>query len=169
MARVTQPLREEHQTLLPHVEQLRSVADRVGETTLSELRAALDQARGFLTGTLIPHASAEEQVLYPEVERLLGARGATETMSWDHRAIHHLIQELESLGAQIGDGALGSGEAMELRRVLYGLYTLVRVHFEKEEEIYLPLLDQRLSTSEATELFRRMEEAAAKARGGGAS
>lgn len=30
----------------------------------------------------------------------------------------------------------------ELRRVLYGLYTPLRVHFAKEQEIYFPILDE---------------------------
>jgi hypothetical protein len=44
--------------------------------------------------------------------------------------------------------------------VLYGLYALVKVHFAKEEEVYLPLLDARLQPREAREMFAGMEEAA---------
>ena len=49
--------------------------------------------------------------------------------------------------------------------MLYGLYTLVKVHFAKEEEIYLPLLDARLTAAEAREMFLAMEAAAAEAKG----
>jgi hypothetical protein len=48
--------------------------------------------------------------------------------------------------------------------VLYGLHTLVKVHFNKEEEIYLPLLDKSLTAEEAGEMFGKMEEAAAYAK-----
>jgi hemerythrin-like domain-containing protein len=48
--------------------------------------------------------------------------------------------------------------------LLYGLYTLVRVHFTKEEEVYLPLLDRSLSDDEAKAMFESMEAAAATAR-----
>ncbi len=44
--------------------------------------------------------------------------------------------------------------------MLYGLHTLVKVHFAKQEEIYLPLLEARLTAPEATELFGQMEAAA---------
>jgi hemerythrin-like domain-containing protein len=54
--------------------------------------------------------------------------------------------------------------ANDLRRVLYGLYTLVKVHFAKEEEVYLPLLDARLSEQEAQAMFARMEDAAHQAK-----
>jgi hypothetical protein len=48
---------------------------------------------------------------------------------------------------------------------LYGLYALVKVHFAKEEEVYLPLLDARLTTGEAHAMFEAMEAAAKAAKG----
>jgi iron-sulfur cluster repair protein YtfE (RIC family) len=54
-------------------------------------------------------------------------------------------------------------EHRELRRILYGLYALVKLHFAKEEEIYLPLLDRRLSSEEGRDLFEAMEKEAARA------
>lgn len=54
--------------------------------------------------------------------------------------------------------------ANDLKRVLYGLYTLVKVHFAKEEEVYLPLLDANLSVKEAREMFEAMEAAAGEAK-----
>jgi hypothetical protein len=47
-----------------------------------------------------------------------------------------------------------------LRRILYGLYALVKVHFAKEEEIYLPLLETHLTGDEGRQLFESMERAA---------
>jgi len=32
--------------------------------------------------------------------------------------------------------------------VLYGLYAIVKLHFAKEEEVYLPILDQRLTPNQ---------------------
>jgi len=47
---------------------------------------------------------------------------------------------------------------------LYGLYTLVKVHFAKEEEVYLPILDARLGPEAAREMFEAMEAAAHEAK-----
>jgi hypothetical protein len=44
--------------------------------------------------------------------------------------------------------------------VLYGLHALVTVHFAKEEETYLPILDEHLDAATAAELFRSMHAAA---------
>jgi hypothetical protein len=46
----------------------------------------------------------------------------------------------------------------ELQRTLYGLYAIIRLHFAKEEEVYLPLLDAGLTPAEADDMFRAMHE-----------
>jgi hypothetical protein len=48
--------------------------------------------------------------------------------------------------------------------VLYGLYALIKVHLIKEEELYLPLLDTKLTPETAEDLFDRLEIAAADAK-----
>jgi iron-sulfur cluster repair protein YtfE (RIC family) len=165
MARVTQPLHEEHSTLLPRVEALRTTADKVGEVDGATLRRDVSDAFAFLTDALMPHAAAEEQVLYPEIERLMGASEATATMRRDHQEVDQLRQELGALRASFEGSTLTQAQTRDLRRVLYGLYTLLRIHFAKEEEVYLPLLDARLSQDDANALFARMEQAAGAARG----
>ena len=164
MRTVTQPLREEHKELLPHIEALRSAGDSVAEVPLESLRHSIDQVHEFLTHHLLPHAQAEEQALYPVVARILGAPEATATMRRDHVEVGRLIEELTSLRAQLSSGGLSASLARDLRRVLYGLYTLVKTHFVKEEEVYLPLLDVHLAESEAHRMFAAMEEAAAQAK-----
>jgi hypothetical protein len=95
----------------------------------------------------------------------MGAPEATATMSRDHVEIGRLTQELGSLLSHLVGGSMGEEEERDLRRVLYGLSALIRVHFAKEEEIYLPILDARLTADEAHQLFEAMERAAHEARG----
>lgn len=164
MARLTQPLRDEHQELLPHLETLRTVADAVGEAPTAALRQGVDEVYEFLTHHLIPHAHAEDRALYPVVGQILGAPEATATMSRDHVEVGRLTQELGALRSQISGAAVGGFEAKALRRVLYGLYALVKVHFAKEEELYLPILDARLTPDQAHRMFAAMEAAAKEAK-----
>ena len=51
---------------------------------------------------------------------------------------------------------------MELRRVLYGLYHLTRSLFAKEEEIYIPFLEERLTMTETASLAEDLGRAAAR-------
>ncbi|WP_225830436.1 hemerythrin domain-containing protein [Streptomyces sp. NK08204] len=154
MSTLTQKLRDEHAHLLPHIETLRTTADSVGRTTPDTLGTALAGLHTFLAEHLIPHAEAEERVLYPAVARAMGAAEATATMSREHVEIGRLAGELDILRATVHE--LDERRKAALRRVLYGLYTLVKVHFAKEEEIYLPLLDQRLSAQETEQLLTEL-------------
>lgn len=166
MGAVTEPLRNEHRELLPEIEALRRVADSLGEVSVEAIREGVDEAYDFLTRHLIPHAKAEDAALYPVVGRVMGAPEATATMSRDHVEVVRLTEELGALRAELAPDSLSEGTERALRRVLYGLYALVKVHFEKEEELYLPILDARLSEGEAREMFEAMEQAAAAARTG---
>jgi iron-sulfur cluster repair protein YtfE (RIC family) len=125
----------------------------------------VDAVYEFLSHHLLPHARAEDRALYPTVGKVMGAPEATATMSRDHVEVGRLTDELASLRAQLSGQALGSSQAKALRRVLYGLYALIKVHFAKEEEIYLALLDARLTPEEARRMFEAMEEAAKEAKG----
>ncbi len=165
MANLTQPLREEHQELLPHIEAIRRAADAIGETPLPELRPQIEEVYDFLAHHLLPHAQAEEAALYPVVGKVMGAPEATGTMSRDHVEVGRLIDELGLIRSNIAGPALTVSQIKDLRRVLYGLYTLVKVHFAKEEEVYLPVLDAHLTPDEARILFEKMEQAAHQAKG----
>ncbi|HSB64971.1 MAG TPA: hemerythrin domain-containing protein [Anaerolineales bacterium] len=164
MTSLTQPLRDEHKELYPQVETLRLAGDAVYESLTTNAHAKIEEAYHFLTHDLIPHAQAEEKALYPTVQKAMGAPQATATMSRDHVEVERLTEELGTLRVHSSLLSITSIHAMALRRVLYGLYTLVKVHFAKEEEVYLPLLDAKLTAEEAREMFGRMEAAAREAK-----
>ena len=164
MVRLTQPLRDEHKELLPHIELLRTTADAIGETSIASLRQSVNEAYAFLTHHLLPHAQAEERALYPVAGRLMGAPEATATMSRDHDEVGRLTEELGSLRSYLDSASIDVSKKQALRRVLYGLYAVVKVHFAKEEEVYLPILDARLTAEEAAQMFEAMERAAQEAR-----
>jgi iron-sulfur cluster repair protein YtfE (RIC family) len=153
---VADPLRTEHAELLPRLEAL-PVAAIAAEGSEDEVLAALDTALVFLRESLIPHAQAEDAVLYPRVEQVMQAPGATATMSRDHVEVVRLTADLERVRDSL-QGAPDPDQRRELQRILYGLYAIIRLHFAKEEELYLPLLDAGLGSAEAAEMFRAMHE-----------
>ena len=134
MTSSTEPFRDEHRHLMSHVDQIRLAAGDVGDLGAEEREAIVAHVLDFLRNILLPHAEWEEQVLYTAVGELLGDAQATATMSRDHVAIGRMIEALAE--ADVDDIA-------RLQELLYGLHALITVHFEKEEEVYLPLLDSR--------------------------
>lgn len=161
---LTQPLREEHQELKPQIEMLREVADKIGAMPISTLKQSVTEASKFLEHHLIPHAQAEEKALYPVVARCMNAPMATATMSRDHVEIGRLTEELAAWMGRNVETSISTSYENDLRRVLYGLYAIIKLHLAKEEEVYLPLLDARLSPEEARDMFEKMEAVAREAK-----
>ena len=85
----TQPLRDEHKELIPHIEKILKVADSIPEAPLEQIRDGLEEVYEFLAYHLIPHAQAEDAALYPAVQRALGSLDSTRTMSRDHAEVGH--------------------------------------------------------------------------------
>lgn len=161
MKTITQPLRDEHKELLPHLEHILALADGIQEGADPGLVERVRKIHAFLEEDLLHHAHVEEQALYPVVARAMGASEATATMSRDHVEIGRLVEELGTLKDQLEAGSISHGQANELRRLLYGLHTVVRLHFLKEEEVFLPLLDARLTEAEGAALIDAIGRAAA--------
>lgn len=151
-----QPIRDEHQELLPHIDRLRTVANAVGRLSVGELRWELEEIHEFLERHLIPHAGAEDRVLYPAVAQILGSPEATRTMSRDHVEVVRLTQELAELREALAMGHEPTTIDFSIRRVLYGLHAILHLHFAKEEEIYIPLLERGLTEDEAAQVLARM-------------
>ncbi|HSC51023.1 MAG TPA: hemerythrin domain-containing protein [Gaiellaceae bacterium] len=145
--RPTEPFRREHEELLSHIEHIGQAAREIPRLDRAEREVLVGRVLEFLRGTLIPHARAEEAVLYPEWAKLVGFADAAVPMVHDHEAIVARVERLEQLDAHDGDA---------LQEVLYGLYALIGVHFRKEEDIQLPAFDA--APPEVTEdVLERME------------
>jgi iron-sulfur cluster repair protein YtfE (RIC family) len=157
MAALPQHVRDEHRELIARIELLRIVAESIGSAPAESIREGVGQAYSFLMHHLIPHAQAEEQVLYPTVGRLLRTLEATDTMSRDHLEVIRLTEELEALRLHLFFAHLTESEEQALRRVLYGLYAIIKLHLAKEEEIYLPILEAHLRSEEVDVMVKAME------------
>src|SRR5512139_754117 len=122
MKSLTQPLRDEHKELIPHIEQILEVANSIPEASPEQIRDGVKDVYEFLAHHLLPHAQAEDAALYPTVQKVLGSPDATRTMSRDHVEVGRYIEELAALKSGLTGAALTAAQISDLRRVLYGLY-----------------------------------------------
>ena len=165
MATLPQHVRDEHMELKARSELLRIVADSIGSSAPTEsIREGVGQAYTFLMHQLIPHAQAEEQVLYPTVGRLLRTLEATDTMSRDHLEVIWLTEELEALRLHLFYTPSTESDEQAMRRILYGLHTIIKLHLAKEEELYLPILEAHLHAEEMDRLIEGMERTVKEAK-----
>jgi iron-sulfur cluster repair protein YtfE (RIC family) len=129
----TETVREGHAQLLDDIEHIRLAARELPAVSPEERHAIVGRILDFLRGTLLPYAEEEEQWLYPAVGELLGNPESTRPMTHDHIAIRAHVVEL---------AATEDTDVDRLQELLYGLYALISVHFWKEEQLYLPLLER---------------------------
>jgi len=125
-------LKVEHDAVLAVVEQIRGVAD-----TLSTQNCDLAPAHTLfdrLEGELLPHERADETRLLPLVDRALGSSDTTAAMSRTHAEIEHQVSRLRRLLADLDNDTVQPEDVVELRRLLYGLYAVLRLHNAQEEE-----------------------------------
>jgi iron-sulfur cluster repair protein YtfE (RIC family) len=138
---LTRRFASEHETIRPAIEQIRAAADAVGVLPPGQAMASVRAAYQLLTDQINPHEAAEEQQLYPALDRILGGHDATATMSRVHAEIAHQTRRLGQLLDDIGQQPPDATDLADLRALLYGLHAILRLHTAQEDESYLSLDD----------------------------
>ncbi|MFF4906168.1 heavy metal translocating P-type ATPase [Streptomyces sp. NPDC001260] len=130
----------EHDDLQDVLESVRAAADRLSDTPGPKALAAVEETHRLLTERLLPHEYAEEHQLYPALAPTLGGPEATATMSRAHTEIERLSRRVAThLELAHAEGGLAPEQLDDLRSCLYGLNTVLRLHFTQEEENYFSL------------------------------
>jgi hemerythrin-like domain-containing protein len=149
-----------HERLLHEVDRMPAVADMIGRAPIDELRTSVDAMAAFLTDLLLPHMEAQEAALYPEFERILQNRHSMAPMRREHAEIRDLVGRIETVRHQLGEGHLGTGEGLELRRAIFRLYALLKVHLA-EEELYVSILAHNVEDERGDQLAVALRHAGA--------
>ena len=130
-------LATEHRHLAPGIGRLRTTADGLDACSPAEARAELEAARSFLVETLVPHEIEEDRSIYPILANAIGSDDATAALHGTHTEIFHLIRLYGRLLDELGSDGPTSDDRTDLRRTLYGLDAILRLHMAQEEELYL--------------------------------
>ncbi len=141
-AALVQQFSEEHRVLRPDVDRLRRAADQIGVAPPAEALRDVREVHRFLVEEIEPHEQSEDAILYPVFARVIGGTDPTGTMSRAHVEISHLIRRLGGLLDDIDPATPDDEDLLELRRTLYGLHAILRLHFAQEDEGYLSLIDE---------------------------
>ncbi len=141
--------RDEHREFVPWLARIRTVADRLESYSPVEARDELQQIRWFLTERLPQHEEEEEAAVYPVVSRLMGGEDPMGTMARAHLEIDHLSRVFVHLVDDVPTEGPAAEDLVDLRRVLYGLHAILRLHFAQEEEAYSWLASEALESEEA--------------------
>jgi hypothetical protein len=147
---------EHHERLTRHLDAMPALGDLVGVAPVAELRPRVDEVAAFLNDLLLPHMEAAERSLYGELERLLQNRHSMTPMRREHEEIRQLVAELTRLQRSLSAGSLHTGEAVAMRRVIFRLYAMLKVHLA-EEQLYLGIIEHGVSAESALRLAAAMQ------------
>jgi heavy metal translocating P-type ATPase len=134
-------LTEAHRGLAPGIRRLRAIADGLDVLPPGEARTELLAVRSFLIDTLVPHEIDEDRVVYPMLFAALGSDDSTSALHGTHTEIFHLVRLYDRLVADLEDDGPTPDDRTDLRRALYGLDAILRLHMAQEEDLYLSLGD----------------------------
>jgi heavy metal translocating P-type ATPase len=142
---LTRRFQAEHQVIRTDIDRVRAAADNLDRLDPAHALAEVRQVHRLLTEEVQPHEQAEEEILYPALDHFLGGTDPTGPMSRAHVEITHQIRRLGQLLDDVGPDGPDSEDLGELRRLLYGLYAVLRLHTTQEDESYLSLADDTLT------------------------
>jgi heavy metal translocating P-type ATPase len=140
-ARISRRFSAEHRQLRPDLDRILIVADRLGGAAPEGAVPAVQAVHRFLVDELMPHERAEQNELYPVLDRVLGGEDPTGTMVRAHAEIAHLAHRLGRVLDEVPPTGPDADDISELRRTLYGLHAILTLHFAQEDEGYLSLID----------------------------
>ena len=152
---------DHHARLQPHVDRLLVLAEMVGTVDCTATHALFEDEYGFIVGQLVAHMATIESALYPRLEQLMNGRHSMSPMRQEHVAMRRLVEELGRYRRHADGCRWSAYEGMALRRALYRLHSILKVHLA-EEELYLGVLDQRLTDEEKDVLARGIDHATAE-------
>ena len=131
----------EHDRLHELLPLLRMAADVLAVQADRAAIEMLRRAHAALAERLVPHEEAEEAELLPALARTFGSSEAVAPMSRAHAEIGRLTRRLQShLDALDHGGELDPERRQDVLACLYGLHTLLELHFVQEEESYFALV-----------------------------
>lgn len=157
MGKLTDAMREHHRALLDEI----ATAARAGTSETSQGHGDLERLVALLRDDLLPHAHGEEGSLYPAVDPLVAAHGRpTATMSVDHEWIQRGVADVVTLATTLAASAPGDQATVRerMRERLTELLAILRLHVEKEERVYFPLLDAHVPDAEQERMLRDLHD-----------
>jgi heavy metal translocating P-type ATPase len=126
-------LRREHDQLSPWLDRVREVADHL-EPGAGQIRD-LENVAAFLERQLLPHERRDDELAATGLTDLLG-QNPLGAMRSTHLEIAHLVRRYRRLLDALPSTGPTLEDVLDLRRTLYGLDAILRLHNAQEEELY---------------------------------
>ncbi len=140
----TAGFRAEHAETKEHLRHLDGMVRSLDDAPAAEQNRTMSFVVKFLREHILTHAAWEEAHLYPLVDERAGRAGEpfTASMRYEHGIIGRGIDELSELATA------ATTDPKVFARSADRVLGIIGAHFEKEEEVFLPLIDRSMSREE---------------------
>ncbi|KQZ81542.1 heavy metal translocating P-type ATPase [Pseudomonas sp. Root562] len=128
-------LQDEHQQLSTVLSDLHHLANDFAQRPLAQACSDLLELVNKLQSSLAQHEHEDENALYPLLTRSMPGEDPMSAMSHAHREIFRLIHLLARMSKDFS-AAPATTSADQIQHQLIRLDTLVRLHFDQEEELF---------------------------------
>ena len=126
-----------------------AIFDRIEAVTAAATSVAQTrEATAVLSAVLLSHANLEEELLFPALEAHIGTGGPLAEMRAEHDEIEDALRQIEE-AQDLDDGADCVARAL----------SIVRDHFQKEEEVLFSMARQTLDEETQIRLGKAWAEA----------
>lgn len=147
-SRPSESFRAEHVEILHHLDATSQRAAALMTAKEADVNGQIQAIVGFFQNELMPHAQAEEAVLYGVADRLIPTKAPyryTDSLRYEHTEVHAAVEEM----ASFAKSADRSPQAVtEFSRLAIATAGLVRGHFGAEENVILDALDRLMTPEE---------------------
>jgi len=134
-------LRKEHEQLELPLARLRTTADDLATLPPRAAAEALIEVERLVREQLLHHEREDDMTVYPVIEHALGSADPMAPMHRTHREVQRLGHLLGRMVADLPPEGPDARACNDLRRLLYGLEAILRLHFVQENEIYFGLAE----------------------------
>lgn len=162
--RTTEAFRAHHAVIRARLDETAARAMALPSAPPEEVGASILAIVRFFHHELLPHAQAEERVLYAAADRLVPTghgRRYTDGLRYEHTVV---AREIAALHDAMRSGDHSPEALAAIQRRTLELVGLVKAHFGVEEDVVLTIFDERMSAEE----FEREVVAPMHDSGGGA-
>jgi len=129
-------VRQEHAELAPWLDHIRSVADGLQTNGTAAQAHELREIGTFMETRLLPHERRDDELAATGLADLLGGDDPLAAMRSSHLEIAHLTRRYRRLLESLPPTGPTAQDVVDLRRTLYGLHAILRLHNAQEEELY---------------------------------
>lgn len=147
----TYKFRSEHREIQKHLAHIQTWSNELLQQQADTQLVTMRKIVSFLSEQIKPHAAWEETYLYPLIDKLTSSSKAyafTSSMQHEHKIISRWIDDLDKNARALRPDPASFVQSTNQ------LLGIIKAHFEEEDEVLLPIIDQNMT---AKDFQRKMQ------------